>query len=204
MKYVISAALGAILGAAVGYFVAGAKYKKKLEKELNAIRDTQQELAARKEAKEEPASETAEEPKTEEKSSATIVKELSDEESDADDDDGYDYFDSDELRRAQAEFDKEVSDYFRGNGNAYVISKAEYDRAFPGHGKSVLVIHENDDRAYDANTGEEVVDWREAVAYDEGTLDEENADPETGKIYIRSEREAMDYEISYSHENWIG
>lgn len=203
MKYVISAALGAILGAAVGYFVAGAKYKKKLEKELNAIRDTQQELAARKEAKEEPASETAEEPKTEETSSAAIVKELSDEESD-DDDDGYDYFDSDELRRAQAEFDKEVSDYFRGNGNAYVISKAEYDRAFPGHGKSVLVIHENDDRAYDANTGEEVVDWREAVAYDEGTLDEENADPETGKIYIRSEREAMDYEISYSHENWIG
>lgn len=203
MKYVISAALGAILGAAVGYFVANSKYKKKLEKELNAIRDTQQELAARKEAKEEPASETAEEPKTEETSSAAIVKELSDEESD-DDDDGYDYFDSDELRKAQEEFDKEVSDYFRGNGNAYVISKAEYDRAFPGHGKSVLVIHENDDRAYDANTGEEVVDWREAVAYDEGTLDEENADPETGKFYIRSEREAMDYEISYSHENWIG
>lgn len=202
MKQIIGIAVGVAAGMAVGYLAASVAYKKKMARELDAIRNTQQEIAARKQEAIAETSTAAEEPKTEEKSSAIVVKELSDEESD-DDDDEYDYFDSDELAEAKKEFEREVRAYM-GNSDAYVISKAEYDEPFPGHGKSIIVIHENEDRAYDANTGEEIEDWREAVAYDEGTLDEGNADPETGKIYIRSERMSMDYEVTYATHDWIG
>lgn len=203
MKQIIGIAVGVAAGMAIGYLAASVAYKKKMTRELDAIRNTQQEIAARKQEAIAETSTAAEEPKTEEKSSAIVVKELSDEESDDDDDDEYDYFDSDELAEAKKEFEREVRAYM-GNHDAYVISKAEYDEPFPGHGKSIIVIHENEDRAYDANTGEEIEDWREAVAYDEGTLDEDNADPETGKIYIRSERMSMDYEVTYATHDWVG
>lgn len=192
MKYAISALLGMILGGAAGYFVAKKKFDKELEKRVAAIKETQEALREKKEAEEQAAAEKEQElQKAEAEETAGVdVNKLADEESD------------DEVAAAQRELEKEVHEYLR-TGEAYNITKAEYDEPYPGFGKSVLMINENEDRAYDANTGEEVEDWRVCVAEEDGTLDESNADPETGRIYIRSERMAMDYEIAYSVHGWV-
>lgn len=201
MKYAISALLGMILGGAAGYFVAKKRFDKELEKRVAAIKETHEALREKKESEEQAAAEKEQElQKAEAEETAGVdINKLADEESD---DEDYNYFDSDEVVAAQREFEKEVHEYLR-TGEAYNITKAEYDEPYPGFGKSVLMINENEDRAYDANTGEEVEDWRVCIAEEDGTLDESNADPETGRIYIRSERMAMDYEIAYSVHGWV-
>lgn len=197
MKYAIGALLGLFVGCAAGYFIAKKKFDKELEKRIAAVKETQDALQKKKDKAAEKEQELQQ---TEAEETAGVNVEILANEEDEDED--YGYFDSDEVESAKREFEKEVRDYIR-TGEAYNITKAEYDELCPGFGKSILVINENEDRAYDGNTGEEVEDWRVCIAEEDGTLDESNADPETGKIYIRSERMAMDYEITYATHDWV-
>lgn len=192
-KSIIFGIGGAIVGGVVGFFAAKFRYKKKFEEELNSIRATHNELKAAKETpKEDAAKEVPEEPTSDE-----VVYNLSEEEADED----YE-FDEEELADARVQFAREVEEYI-GTGRPYNITEEEFGTPYQGYNKVTMVINEDVDRAYDADTGEEIEDWHDIIGdqtYD--TLNPEHED-DFGAIYVRSENQGTDYHVTYSRFDWV-
>lgn len=192
-KSIIFGIGGAIVGGVVGFFAAKVHYKKKFEEELNSIRATHNELKAAKETpKEESAKEVPTEPTSDE-----VVYNLSEEETDED----YE-FDEDELADARVQFAREAEEYM-GTGRPYNITEDEFSTPYQGYNKVTMVINEDVDRAYDADTGEEIEDWHDIIGdqtYD--TLNPEHED-DFGAIYVRSENQGTDYHVTYSRFDWV-
>ena len=66
-----------------------------------------------------------------------------------------------------------------------------------------MVINEDVDRAYDADTGEEIEDWHDIIG--DQTFDTLNPEHEDdfGAIYVRSENQGTDYHVTYSRFDWV-
>lgn len=192
-KSIIFGIGGAIVGGVVGFFAAKVHYKKKFEEELNGIRATHNELKAAKETPKEDAAK--EEPK--EPTSDEVVYNLSEEEADED----YE-FDEEELADARVQFAREVEEYI-GTGRPYNITEDEFNTPYQGYNKVTMVINEDVDRAYDADTGEEIEDWHDIIG--DQTFDTLNPEHEDdfGAIYVRSENQGTDYHVTYSRFDWV-
>lgn len=183
-KSIIFGIGGAIVGGVVGFFAAKVHYKKKFEEELSSIRATHDELKA---AKETPKEQTSDE----------VVYNLSEEETDED----YE-FDEEELADARVQFAREVEEYI-GTGRPYNITEDEFNTPYQGYNKVTMVINEDVDRAYDADTGEEIEDWHDIIG--DQTFDTLNPEHEDdfGAIYVRSENQGTDYHVTYSRFDWV-
>lgn len=193
-KSIIFGIGGAIVGGAIGFFTAKFHYKKKFEEELSSIRATHNELKAAKETPKEDAVEG--EPK--EPTSDEVVYNLSEEE---ETDEDYE-FDEEELADARIQFSREVEEYI-GTSRPYNITEDEFNTPYQGYNKVTMVINEDVDRAYDADTGEEIEDWHDIIGdqtYD--TLNPEHED-DFGAIYVRSENQGTDYHVTYSRFDWV-
>lgn len=187
-KSIIFGIGGSIVGGVVGFLAARFRYKKKFEEELNSIRATHNELKAAKET----PKEVSKEPTSDE-----VVYNLSEEETDED----YE-FDEDELADARVQFAREAEEYM-GTGRPYNITEEEFGTPYQGYNKVTMVINEDVDRAYDADTGEEIEDWHDIIGdqtYD--TLNPEHED-DFGAIYVRSENQGTDYHVTYSRFDWV-
>jgi hypothetical protein len=193
-KSIIFGIVGAVVGGIAGFLAAKVHYKKKFEDELNSIRATHNELKATKETpKEDDAKEVPEEPTSDE-----VVYKLSEEE-EADED--YE-FDEEELADARVQFAREVEEYI-GTGRPYNITEEEFGTPYQGYNKVTMVINEDVDRAYDADTGEEIEDWHDIIG--DQTFDTLNPEHEDdfGAIYVRSENQGTDYHVTYSRFDWV-
>lgn len=188
-KSIIFGICGVVIGGIAGFFAARFHYKKKFEDELNSIRATHNELKAAKEA----PKEAPEEPTSDE-----VVYNLSEEETE---DEDYE-FDEEELADARIQFAREVEEYI-GTGRPYNITEEEFGTPYQGYNKVTMVINEDVDRAYDADTGEEIEDWHDIIGdqtYD--TLNPKYED-DFGAIYVRSENQGTDYHVTYSRFDWV-
>lgn len=221
-KAILGFLSGALIGSIATYFVVKKKFDKALSDKIKSIAETNEavrELKNKKEKhdKKDKESETTDE--DEDINGHVNILKLSEEEiakdeaedywdelehiADDEDEDGF-YEDDEEreLRLAREAFAKEIEEYV-GSGRPYNITAEMYDEPYEGFGKSSCVINEDEDRAYDGNTGEEIEDWREVIGVDFGTIDDDKKD-DSGRIFVRSERNATDYEITYSQFDWIG
>lgn len=229
MKNLLTFVIGVAVGTVAGVLATKKHYKDEFQKycEMKSAEETAKELAKRvsdkikTEIDETEAAEENTEPasKEEDGSESNDTDESADEDEDEDwlrepeihiTRDPFDVEDDDwlteeekELIEAEREFQKEIEEYI-GTRIPYNITKHMYDTPYNYFTKSILVINEKEDRAYDANTGEELEDWHEVIGdRDYGTLDEDKKD-EFGVIYIRCENISTDYEITYSKFDWVG
>lgn len=193
-KSIIFGIVGTVVGGIAGFLAAKVRYKKKFEEELSNIRATHNELKAAKETpKEDTANEVPKEPNSDE-----VVYNISEEE---ETDEDYE-FDEEELADARIQFAREVEEYI-GTGRPYNITEDEFNTPYQGYNKVTMVINEDVDRAYDADTGEEIDDWHDIIGdqtYD--TLNPEHED-DFGAIYVRSENQGTDYHVTYSRFDWV-
>lgn len=203
-KSIIFGIVGAIAGGVAGFFAAKAHYKKKFDAELEAIRTTHEEINSSKNKME-----------TETKGDKnSVYHQISiksndsyedDDDSEDESDEDYDEYDLDddrELEDARIQFEREVEEYV-GTGRPYNITEDEFNTPYEGYNKVVMVINEDVDRAYDADTGEEIDDWHDIIGdktYD--TLNPERKD-DFGSIYVRSENQGTDYQVTYSRFDWV-
>lgn len=212
-RAIIAGAAGLIVGLGGGYLVAKRKFDKKLKKELEAIKETQAAIDASKKAKEESKEaevaeaqekETKEEPDDEDEENGHVdVYRLAEEEQDDDDDywPGYETPEERELRLEKEAYQREVNEYI-GSQSAYNITQQQFEER-NGNDKVVMMICRADDRAYNADTGEEIEDYHLEIMDDElGTLEPDKAD-EFGCYYVHSERSDTDYEVRFSLRDWM-
>lgn len=203
-KSIIFGIVGAIAGSVAGFFAAKAHYKKKFDAELEAIRTTHAEINASKNKME-----TETKGDNEEHSNESIVYNLAEEEDDSEDDsdesyeyDEYDLDEDRELEDARIQFRREVEEYI-GTSRPYNITEDEFNTPYEGYNKVMMVINEDVDRAYDADTGEEIDDWHDIIGDKTyGTLNPERKD-DFGSIYVRSENQGTDYQVTYSRFDWV-
>lgn len=218
---IISGVIGLLAGALGGYFVAKRRFDKELEKEIKAIKETNEALQKKREEKkaeeESKTIETEEEP--EDLTQHPDVDALAAEEGydenysyvDEPDEDGY-YINPHngepeteaerEARLYEEECRKEIEQYISEGHDAYNITEEMYNEPFEGYKKGIVMINEELDEAYDSDTGERIEDWHVALGTDWGTLDTERED-HNGRIFIRCERLATDYEVDYCIGNWV-
>lgn len=113
------------------------------------------------------------------------------------------YYDDEETRIAREEFEKEIADYI-GTGQSYNINYAMY-ALDNGYEKRTLIIddHGDYDRAYDAESGEEVKDFiARTMAFENDTLNPKKSD-ENGRLFVRCEPFMIDYEVKWAYEDLI-
>lgn len=221
-KVILGFLSGALVGSIVTYFVVKKKFDKSLSDKIKAIAETNEavrDLRNKKGGPDKTDEEVEDTDEDEDINGHVDISKLSEEEiangeaedywdelehiTDDEDEDGlYEDDEEQELRLAREAFAKEIEEYV-GSGRPYNITAEMYDEPYEGFAKSSCVINEDEDRAYDGNTGEEIEDWREVIGVDFGTIDDNKKD-DSGRIFVRSERNATDYEITYSQFDWIG
>lgn len=221
MKVIIGGLVGLAIGAIGGYFVAKRKFNKELEARIKAIADTKEDLKKiREEAKkQEETTEDREEPTDipNEGITASVLDKLCEGEEDVETDDTVQSYNPEEIdpyeleletedereaRLYEAQCRREVEQYISEGHDAYNITEEMYNEPFEGYKKGICMINEEADEAYDADTGEIIEDWHVALGTDWGTIDEERAD-HNGRIFVRCERLATDYEIDYCIGRWL-
>lgn len=109
------------------------------------------------------------------------------------------YGDDEETIIAMQEFQREIAEY-AGTGQSYNITGPMYDRKDDGYKKRVMIIDDTGeyDRAFDADTGEEIKNWADlTMAEDHDTINENKCD-EFGRLFVRCEAEKTDFEIKFA------
>lgn len=232
MKGVIIFLTGLLAGSGIGYYVSKKKADKKLKSIEETYKEIGKKRAEKKEAAAEEVQNETDSAKTEEAGiggvpTATEEKtddEASSEEEEDDDEGSYvkytppntpdhtgmtwdefyeEYYDDEETRIAREEFEKEIADYI-GTGQSYNINYAMY-ALDNGYEKRTLIIddHGEYDRAYDAESGEEIKDYiARTMAFENDTLNPKKSD-ENGRLFVRCEPFMIDYEVKWAYEDLI-
>lgn len=232
MKGVIIFLTGLLAGSGIGYYVSKKKADKRLKSIEETYQEIGKKRAEKKETAAEEVPNETDSAKTEEAGvggvpTATEEKtddETSSEEEEDDEDGSYvkytppntpdhtgmtwdefyeEYYDDEETRIAREEFEKEIADYI-GTGQSYNINYAMY-ALDNGYEKRTLIIddHGDYDRAYDAESGEEIKDYvARTMAFENDTLNPEKCD-ENGRLFVRCEPFMIDYEVKWAYEDLI-
>lgn len=218
-KMILAFILGTTLGYGASYLYLKRKFKNELDEKVKSIADTNEalkEIKAKKEEVLEPETKPEENASNDDENGHVDVLKLSEEEiknGEASVDDSYedddawgdDYLTEDEreAERARLEYMKEIEEYIGGD-IPYNITEDMYNEPYNGFNKTICMINLKDDKAYDANTGEEIEDYHTYIGdRDYGTCDDSRKD-KNGRIFVRSELMSTDFEISYDMFKWLG
>lgn len=230
MKNVIIFLTGLLAGGGIGYFVSKKRADKKLKSIEETYQEIGKKRSEKSEPAEEEVSYDTSDVQEEGKGGVPTAErdESSDEGSSAEEDEDSDpyvtykappnskdttgmtwdefyqeYYDDEETRIAREEYEKEIAEYI-GTGQSYNINYAMY-ALDNGYEKRTLIIddHGDYDRAYDAESGEEIKDFiARTMAFENDTLNPKKCD-ENGRLFVRCEPFMIDYEVKWAYEDLI-